>query len=140
MEITGRLTADAVVRTTKTDKKVVGFNLAHNETYKSKGEKKQVTTFFECSYWLNEGIAMYLKKGVIVELAGMAGVRAYVVEGEPRASLTFRVDKITLYSNGAAVPQQVLPAEVTAPVSSGAGLQPLEQFDTVPIPEGDLPF
>jgi single-strand DNA-binding protein len=140
MEITGRLTADAVVRTTKTDKKVVGFNLAHNETYKSKGEKKQVTTFFECSYWLNEGIAMYLKKGAIVELAGMAGARAYVVEGEPRASLTFRVDKITLYSNGLAVPQQTLPVAVTAQESSGARLQRLAQFDTVPVPEDDLPF
>lgn len=139
MEITGRLTADAVVRSTKTDKKVVGFNLAHNETYKSKGEKKQVTTFFECSYWLNEGIALFLKKGVIVELAGMAGARSYVVDGEARASLTFRADKITLYSNGAVV-QQVLPEAITAPASSGAGLQPSTEFDTVPLPEDDLPF
>ncbi|MFC3362037.1 single-stranded DNA-binding protein [Pedobacter fastidiosus] len=63
MEITGRLTADAVVRTVKGDKKVVGFTIALNDSYRSGDERREVITFIECAYWRNEGIAEYLKKG-----------------------------------------------------------------------------
>lgn len=53
MEVTGRLTADAVVRTVSGDRKVVGFSIAINDTFRSNGEQKKITTFIDCSYWLN---------------------------------------------------------------------------------------
>jgi single-strand DNA-binding protein len=97
MEITGRLTADAVVRTVSGDRKVTGFSIAINDTYRSGGEQKKVTTFIDCSYWLNTGIAEYLKKGGWVQLYGRIGVNAYLsASGEAKASLTFHTSEIKL--------------------------------------------
>ncbi|RBQ08980.1 single-stranded DNA-binding protein [Pedobacter miscanthi] len=97
MEITGRLTADAVVRTVSGDRKVTGFSIAINDTYRSGGEQKKVTTFIDCSYWLNTGIADYLKKGGWVQLYGRIGVNAYLSSsGEAKASLTFHTAEIKL--------------------------------------------
>lgn len=59
MEITGRLTRDAVVAKTAKDRQVVNFSIAVNDTYKTKdsNEVKKIVTFIDCSYWLSAGIA-----------------------------------------------------------------------------------
>jgi len=98
MEITGRLTADAVVRTVSGDTKVVGFTVAVNDSYWNGEERKVLTTFFECSYWRNPGVAEYLKKGDVVQVFGRVGVRAYVTkEAEAGASLTFQVADLKFF-------------------------------------------
>ncbi len=98
MEITGRLTADAVVRTVSEGTKVVGFTVAVNDSYRSGEERKEVATFFECSYWRNEAVAEFLKKGDVVQIFGRVGVRAYVTkDAEAGAALTFRVSEIKLF-------------------------------------------
>lgn len=99
MEIVGRLTADAQVRTVKGDKKVVGFSIAINSGYKTKdGEHRKVTTYFDCSYWRNARIADYLKKGTLVELYGQAGANAWKnKDGIAKASLTFHVNELILH-------------------------------------------
>ena len=53
-QVTGRLTADAVVAATKSGKEVVNFRIADNETYRRKGEDEpvKITTYFNCAYWL----------------------------------------------------------------------------------------
>ncbi len=52
MEITARLTGDAKLSTLKDERQVVNFNVAVNDSYKTKdGELKKVTTYFQCSYW-----------------------------------------------------------------------------------------
>ncbi len=64
MEITARLTGDAKLSTLKDERQVVNFNVAVNDSYKTKdSELKKVTTYFHCSYWMNPGIAQYLTKG-----------------------------------------------------------------------------
>jgi single-strand DNA-binding protein len=131
MQITGRITADAVVRTTKSDKKVVGFNLAINENYKSNGEKKQVTTYFECSMWKSDSLAPYLTKGTLVELTGSVGVRAFISGDEAKASLTFRVDTVKLHGKTNAKVEAQPPVVTSAEAPS---------FNTIPVPEDDLPF
>ena len=52
MTIIGRITQDAIVNTTKDDRKVVNFSLAINDSYKPKGggERVKVTTYCNCSY------------------------------------------------------------------------------------------
>ncbi|MNI60560.1 single-stranded DNA-binding protein [compost metagenome] len=97
MEITGRLTADAAVRAVNGNRKVVNFSIAVNDSYRSGGETKKVTTYFDCSYWLNSGIAEYLKKGGLVQLYGRVGVNAYISgSGEAKASLTFHTSEVKL--------------------------------------------
>lgn len=100
MEIIGRLTADANVSETKTGKKVVNFSIAVNDNYRPKGssELQKITNYFNCAYWINEGIAAYMLKGGLVELQGRIGVNAYLSkEGEAKARLTFHANSIKLH-------------------------------------------
>jgi len=55
MELVGRLTADAKVSILKNEGKVVNFSIAINDSYKPKGSEMatKVTTFVNCSYWIN---------------------------------------------------------------------------------------
>lgn len=131
MEITGKVTADAVVRETKGGKKVVGFGLVLNENYLSKGEKCQNTIFFDCSYWQNEAIALYLKKGAVVHLSGMVGTWAYLSAGEAKSSLTFRVDKLTLHGQSS---KNAQPEPPKAKAKNKVALS------TETIENDDLPF
>ena len=98
MEITGRLTANAQVRETKNKSKVVGFTVAINDSYRTKDkEQKKVTTFIDCDYWLNAGIAQYLTKGALVGLYGRIGANAWVnKDGKAIANLTFHVNDLKL--------------------------------------------
>jgi hypothetical protein len=64
MELVGRLTADAKVSTLKNERKVVNFSIAINDSYKPKGSEMltKITTFVNCSYWINPAIAEHLTK------------------------------------------------------------------------------
>lgn len=99
MEIVGRLTANAVVNTTKNGNKVVNFTIAVNDRYKTKeGETKELATFFSCSYWVNTGVADYMTKGVLAELSGRVSVNQYTnTAGEAKAGLNFHVNNIKLH-------------------------------------------
>jgi len=102
MNIIGRVTRDAEVRTLSENKKVVNFSIAVNDSYKAKnGEKVTQTEFFDCSYWLATGIAQYLTKGSIVELSGRLSTRAWLDnDGKPKAGLNFHTAAITLHGGG----------------------------------------
>lgn len=71
MELTGRLTANAIVSTLKDERQVVNFTIAINDYYKPKGatEVKQVTQYVRCSYWQNTTVAQRLSKGTVVEIS-----------------------------------------------------------------------
>ncbi|QSW89586.1 single-stranded DNA-binding protein [Flavobacterium endoglycinae] len=117
MEITGRLTRDAVVAKTAKDREVVNFSIAVNDTYKAKGstETTKIVTYIDCSYWLSSGVAQWLKKGAMVELYGPVGVNAYLnSEGKAVASLTFHTSSIKILvfvSDAQALQTQSAPAE-----------------------------
>jgi len=102
-QITGRLTANAQVRETKNNSKVVGFTVAINDSYRSKDkERVNITTYVDCSYWLNARIAEYLKKGTMVELCGRIGANAWVNRnGEAVANLTLHVNDLKLLGKSA---------------------------------------
>ena len=99
MNITGRLTRDAEVRTTSQDKQVVNFSVAINDSYKNKsGERIEQTTYFDCSYWITPKVAKLLTKGTLVELSGRVSTRAWKGnDGEPRAGLNFHTSQIKLH-------------------------------------------
>lgn len=132
MEITGRITKDAVTTTLKDERKVTNFTVVVNDYYKAKNAEvgTQIATYFNCSYWTNSGIAPYLKKGVLVEVHGRVGVQTYTTkQGETKAALTFHVNSIKLHGrsnvgNEAAVQQG------SSPIASEVISEPME----------DLPF
>lgn len=116
--MTGRVTGDATVTTTKSGKKVVNFSLALNERYRPKdsAEWKQITTFVSCSYWRTEAIAASIKKGSLVEVSGRISVSAWVnMNGEAKGTLNFHVNSIKLH--GKVSSEKVpAPADITEPV------------------------
>jgi len=96
-QITGRLTADAIVKTLDSGKDVVNFSIADNEQYKRKGtdEPLKFTTFFSCSYWANTAIAQVLRKGAVVQISGRISARAYTTNtGDAAASLNLHANRI----------------------------------------------
>jgi single-strand DNA-binding protein len=99
MNIIGRLTRDAEVRTTSQDKQVVNFSVATNESYKNKqGERIEQTTYFDCAYWLSAKVASLLTKGTLVELTGRVSTRAWTgKDGEPKAGLNFHTSNIKFH-------------------------------------------
>jgi single-strand DNA-binding protein len=128
MLFTGRLTANAEVKTVKGDKSVTNFTVALNQRYKTKtGEKKEKSVFVDCAYWINPKLAAYLTKGAIVEISGWVEAQAYQNSKEElRGRLNCTVNDINLFST---------PANSTAttadskPKSTGAGKD-----------DDDLPF
>ncbi|MBW7891576.1 MAG: single-stranded DNA-binding protein [Chitinophagaceae bacterium] len=99
MEIIGRLTRDAEVRTLDNDKQVVNFSVAVNDSYRNKqGERVEQTTYFDCAYWISMGVAKSLTKGLLVELSGRVSARAWTgKDGEAKAALNFHVSQIKFH-------------------------------------------
>ena len=117
--LTGRLTADAKVNTVNGDRQVVNFSIAINDRYKTKsGETKENTRFVNCAYWKGIGIAAYLLKGGLVELAGRIDLNVWNDQhGKAKAVLTLNVNDIKLLSKSkkqdAAKQEQPQPAAET---------------------------
>jgi len=98
MEITGRVTGDAVVRKAG-EKEVVNFSIAVNDRYKPKDstEYKEVTAFINCSYWLSVKTSQFIKKGAVVQVSGRIGMHVYINnEGNPVGSLDFHVNAVSI--------------------------------------------
>mgnify|MGYP001182007594 CR=1 FL=1 len=102
MNIIGRLTRDAEVRTLSNEKQVINFSIATNDNYRNKqGERVEQTTYFDCSYWLSPNVAKILTKGTLVELSGRASARAWIgKDGEPKAGLNYHTSQIKLHGGG----------------------------------------
>jgi single-strand DNA-binding protein len=130
MKITGRLTGDAKTTTTKTDKQVVNFSIAINDSYKAKGSEEftQVTTYVNCAYWLNAQAGQWLKKGVLVELEGRIGLNVYNnMEGKATGALTFNTSSIVVLAFPKAKQDSTghLPAYPTAGTGKAGGIDDL---------------
>jgi len=123
MNITGRLTRDAEVRTTSQDKQVVNFSVAINDSYRNKqGERIEQTTYFDCSYWISPKVAKLLTKGTLVELSGRVSARAWTGnDGEARAGLNFHTSQIKLHgaSKKAETEQATKQSKTAKPVPQG---------------------
>jgi len=102
MNIIGRLTRDAQIITLPSDKQVVNFSVAVNESYRNKqGERVEHTEYFNCAYWISTNVAKVLTKGTLVELNGRVSARAWIGEdGEAHAALHFHTSQIKLYGRG----------------------------------------
>ncbi|MTD71544.1 single-stranded DNA-binding protein [Flavobacterium sp. LC2016-13] len=99
MEISGRITKDAVTAKVSNDREVVNFSIAINDSYRPKGadEFKKIVTYIDCSYWMGSKMAKWLKKGTVVELFGRIGLNVYNnAEGKALGSLTFHTSNIKI--------------------------------------------
>lgn len=135
--IIGNLGNDAIVRPNN-DQFVISFSVATSEKWKDgkTGERKERTTWFNCSYWVRSTeVTQYLKKGNPVYVRGKVSTRTYQSEnGETNASLDLRVVELKLLPNG----QNKETAQTATPVAPNVP----ESIPTgVPQPgDDDLPF
>ncbi|WP_103171579.1 single-stranded DNA-binding protein [Paracoccus sp. SY] len=90
LTIAGRITRDAVTRSTQQGEKVTGFSVAVDDGY---GQNKRAM-FFDCSLWGKRGdsLAQHLTKGSQVTVSGDLSTR----EHEGKTYLTIRVADLTL--------------------------------------------
>jgi len=102
MNITGRLTRDAEIKTLDDNRPVVNFSVAVNDNYKNKdGNRIEQTAFFDCSYWITPNVAKLLTKGSLVELTGRISLRAWTDnDGKARAGLNFHTSQIKFHGGG----------------------------------------
>jgi len=102
MNIIGRLTKDAEVRSVSGEQEVVNFSVAINESYRNKeGERTELVTYVDCAYWRTTKVAQYLTKGTLVELQGRISPRAWVdMDGAVHAALNFRTSEIKFHGGG----------------------------------------
>lgn len=100
--IVDRITKNAEINILKNDKQVVSFSVVINDSYKTKqGERKEQTTYYNCSYWINAKIAEYLTKGTLVELSGRISSNSWIgKDGEIKLGLNFHTSQIKLHSSG----------------------------------------
>ena len=78
--ILGRLGNDPITRDTRTETTVTHFEVAVDESYKSKaGDKVEKVTWFRCEAWNGRGkaIAQYLGKGNRILVNGRMDFRQY---------------------------------------------------------------
>jgi single-strand DNA-binding protein len=77
--ISGTLTADATIKQLEDGRQFISFTLADNDSYKPKdsNERVDLTTFYNCTYWLGTGVAKVLRKGAAVDLIGRAWAKAF---------------------------------------------------------------
>lgn len=131
MEIIGRLTADSTVKTVGEGKQVVNFSIAINDSYKPKdGERVEMTSYVDCSFWRDAKRAQWLKKGAMVQLTGRIGTNAYMDrEGNAVARLTFHVNEINIL---------VFAKSEGQPTAVQTGLNSIP--DISQLPKDDLPF
>ena len=131
MNIIGRLTKDAEVRTLSNEKQVVNFSVATNESYRNKqGERVEQTTYFDCAYWLSEKVANLLTKGTLVELTGRVSTRAWIgKDGEARSGLNFNTSQIKLHGGS----KKVETVQATAAQSESNGFTSQGVNDDLPF-------
>lgn len=137
--IVGRITKNAQINTLKDQRRVVNFSVAINDYYKTKaGERKEQTTFYNCSYWISPNVAKILTKGTLVELTGKISSTAWIGrDGEIKSGLNFHTSRIKLHGGGK---QNDRNAEATFEQIQHASAQTENTNPFSDDSEDDLPF
>jgi len=86
VQLIGNLGKDPETRYTPSGKQVCGFSVAVNRRWKSDGETKEATDWFNVDAWgrLGEICQQYLKKGSLVFLEGRLQTDRFESDGETR--------------------------------------------------------
>jgi single-strand DNA-binding protein len=75
----GRLVKDPELKYVQSGTAVANFSIANNRTYSVSGEKKEMTSFFNCIAWGKPGevITQYCKKGQRIAIEGRLQARSW---------------------------------------------------------------
>lgn len=131
LQVIGNLGNDAILKETN-GLKVLNFNVAHTERFKTKeGVAQEKTTWLSCSYWSEKaGIAPYLKKGTLVLCEGVPEVSLFdAKDGTKKVDFRLRVSIMQLLGGSKQEGQ-----------TPGTGNQVKTEIPAAVDTEDDLPF
>lgn len=119
-------------------RKFISFSIADKESYKPKDSEERVnlTTFFNCTYWLGTGVAKVLRKGASVDLIGRAWAKPYQDKNDNWvAGLNFNASQIrfTAYAPKAAEEGQHETTKGSKSGNKAKGNRKQEEKDDLPF-------
>lgn len=96
-QLTGRIVADAQLKTLNDGRTVTNFSIALNDSYQTKGstERRQFTTYVNCAFWRTDKLTKHLKRGSLIKVFGRLGINVYNnSNGEARGGINCFVQDI----------------------------------------------
>jgi len=83
------------------NRSVIYFSVAVNEKYKSNGETKERTTWYDCSIWRNEdNLSKHIIKGSLLWIQGKPSIKKYTNQaGDVKFALQINVDDFKFLSS-----------------------------------------
>jgi len=99
--VIGRLIRDPEIRYTANGTSVTNFSIANNRSYTQGGNKKEETSFFNCTAWskLGELITQYCQKGSKVAIEGRLQQRSWdAQDGSKRTAIEVVVENVQFLS------------------------------------------
>jgi len=120
LQVTGRVSTDAVIRTLPSGQQVVSFNVADNHDYKRQGTNEWVKsrTYFSCTYFRSTNIANVLRQGAVVQVQGIIKPRTYKTRtGQEATALNLTANSIDFLQYAPKTEEQAGPAAETPQVS-----------------------
>lgn len=100
--ITGNLTADPVLRMSKSSRAILNFGIANNQfNIDSDGNRVKHTNFIDCALFGKraEALSSILKKGMKVTIKGSLHWSSWEKSGQKLSKISIWVDDIDLMSN-----------------------------------------
>lgn len=138
--LTGRLTKDGEIRTTKDDIKSYSNSIAVNRKFKNVDGKYE-TDFFNFTLWnISDNFAQYLTKGKLILLEGRLQNRTYENEKHEKRHITEVVaEHIELLSSEKKEPTAETTAQETTELENMHTKTEYEENEIV-LTDSDLPF
>lgn len=104
VSISGNLTRDAEIRTTKSGMAVLSFSVAVNDRRKNSqtGEWENYANYVECTMFGSraESVGQYLSKGTHVSIAGKLRYETWETDGQKRSKLSVVVNDVDFRRSG----------------------------------------
>ena len=129
----GRITRDPELRQIQSGVSVVSFGLAVGRSYMASGERREETSFFDCTAWgkLAEIVANYTNKGKQVAVTGRLQQRSWEQDGQRRSKVEIVVENLQLLAS----PHQA--AEPSQPAAQNWSSEPRGDY---PPADDSIPF
>lgn len=94
----GNLTRDPELKQTQNGKSYCKFSIANNRTYTVDGNKREDTSFFNCTAFgrLGEIVQQYCQKGKKIAIEGRLSQRSWEKDGQKHSAVEIIADSVQL--------------------------------------------
>ncbi|MDR3715837.1 MAG: single-stranded DNA-binding protein [Puia sp.] len=94
---TGRITRNANLHEFDGGKSIVSFTIVENNSYVNKDKKLVEKPYFvQCEIWNRKNLVRHLKKGMLLQVEGELGVRAFIKDKDTHHAKAVGVQQLTV--------------------------------------------